>query len=220
MAATALPAVRRAPAGRDVRARRTLVLVLLGAAAAVAAAVFGLLVAAPLVLHPGEQAELASLAAPDSAGLGVGTPIRASFGSITVTEAAINNGVSNADLGGMSHGVSGLVGSGKADVTAVISLWNHGSSPVTVSPDQFRLRTSSAAGRTSTVTMVNGTLPHHAIPAGARMEARLTFVTETNGSRLTLEFTDRGRPSTVSVPLGTTGRIAPSHDDGHTVHSH
>ncbi len=178
------------------------------------AALVGLRLALPMLLHPGEQAALDALLAPGSAGIGVGTPVRTSFGSLTVGEVVINDGLSPADLGGMTHGVSSMVGAGSAQVNVVVTLWNHDASPAALTASQFSLVREGAAGPAGApLPAVGTTLPRTPVPSGASLDTRLTFVTPSDGSGLSLQFADGDRP-VLRVPLGSTDRVA-APVDGH-----
>ena len=216
MTTTALPSRRRpvpAPADRAGRAagvdrRGPRALLTAGLAVVVLAAGAGLTLALPVLMHPGEQAAMDALIDPGSPGVGVGAAVRTSFGSLTVGEVVVNDGLSPADMGGMTHGVSSMVGAGAAQVNVVVALWNHAGTPAALAASQFTLLRGGASGPTGApLPAVGTTLPVTPVPPGASLDARLTFVTPTDGSRLWLQFVDGGRP-VLQVPLGATDRVA------------
>ena len=111
------------PDRRAVARSALLVLLLLGL---VATAAVGLRTGLGLISHRSEHAAELALAAPTRTDLGLGQPVRTSFGAVTAVGAEINNGLSNADLGGMTHGVSGVVSAGRAQVEVIVTLANTG----------------------------------------------------------------------------------------------
>jgi hypothetical protein len=199
--------VRTRSAPETSRAGRVLLLVVL--LAVVVAAVAGAVLATNLVQTRSERAAVASLADPTTTGLGLGQSVRTSFGAMTVAEATVDNGLSSEDLGGMNHGVSSLVSSGFAEINVVVTLNNTSHHPVVVQAPQFRLLTGRGDRVTgkpipaSVTTLAAGLLPGRSV-----IDARVTFVTATNGSQMWLQYTDPGLKTPVRVALGTTAKIA------------
>jgi hypothetical protein len=204
-----------APAPRVGRAVATLVLVVVAAAAGA-----GLRVAVPLLEHDGQPAQQPAPADPASPGLAVGQAVRTSYGSLTVTAAQLDNGLTSEELGGMSHGVSGLVSSGRAEVAVTLTLTNDRGAPLALSPGQFTLVTGKGSTPTSApVAVAGGTLQvDGSVPAHAGVDARLAFVTATDGSRLWLRYTDPGSAQVVRVPLGRAATIAGAPTGAHAGH--
>lgn len=192
--------------------RALLVVILLGVGVA---AVIGAVVATNLIQTRSERGAIASLADPSTTGLGIAQPIRTSFGAMTVAEATVDNGLSSEDLGGMNHGVSNLVAQGNAEINVVVTMNNTSRRPVVVQAPQFRLLTGSGDEPTgkpiaaSVTTLAAGPLPARSV-----VDARVTFVTPTNGAQMWLEYTDPGTSTPVRVSLGTTSKIATA-NDGH-----
>ena len=208
---TALPGTPAPRAGRTA--------VVLGLVAVVAAGGAGVRLAVPLLQHPGAPEQVA-MADPASPGLSVGQAVRTSSGSLTVTAAALNNGLTSEELGGMSHGVSSLVGSGKAEVAVTLTVVNDGDAPLPLSPSQFTMVTGRGSTPTSTPQSVAGGTVQvdGSVPAHASVDARLAFVTTTDGSRLWLRYTDPGTAHVVQVDLGRAATIAPA-PGGHAGHA-
>ena len=199
---TAAPAPDRRAVARSV----VLVLLLLGL---VATAVVGLRTGLQLISHRSERAAELALAAPTRTDLGIGQPVRTSFGAVTADGAEINNGLSNADLGGMSHGVSGVVSTGRAQVEVIITLANTGTRPVLVAADQFRLVTRKGTGAPGVPLKPSGTtLLAGPLPAGASVDTRVAFVVPTDGASMELQYADPGLRAPVRIALGRTDRIA------------
>lgn len=153
-------------------ALRPFLLALLVAALVVAAGA-GLVSGLRLVERRSLRAAEVALASPSRTDLGIGEHVRTSFGALAVDGADINNGLSPAELGGMSHGISALVSTGRAQVEVVVTLSNTGSRPVVVAADQFRLVTRKAAASAGSAAAVatlapsGTTLRAAPLPAGA-----------------------------------------------------
>jgi hypothetical protein len=169
-----------------------------------------------LIQSQDERAAEARLADPGTPGLPIGSPVRASFGAITLAEAFIDNGLSSEDLGGMNHGVSGLVSQGNAAVTVVVTVQNTTQQPVLVQASQFHLLTSKP-GRKQGKPLVATTTSREAglLPGRSAVDVRVTFVTATDGSTLRLTYSDPGRPAPMRFALGTTAQIAAPKDHVH-----
>ncbi|MDQ1482796.1 MAG: hypothetical protein QOF35_872 [Actinomycetota bacterium] len=113
--------------------------------------------------------------------------------SYTVTHAEQVSGLSDADLGGMSHGIQGLVTNDKA-VVKVTLVVQADDSPT--SYDASVLRTF-AAGSSVGVAPVGGTLNPGQLSAHARMEGSLSFVVPRNSAQIGLRASGDSR----EVPL-------------------
>lgn len=185
------------------------VLLVLPVLALVAAAAMGLHTALSLVTHRSERAAEVALAAPSRPDLAIGQAVRTSFGALTVDGAEVNNGLSGADLGGMSHGVSALVSQGRAQVEATVTLANTGRRPVLVAASQFRLVTAKGSAAPSASLRPSGTtLPAGPLPAGASVDTRVSFVVPTDGASMQLQYVDPGLPAPIRIALGRTDRIS------------
>ena len=194
------------PDRRAVARSALLVLLLLGL---VATAAVGLRTGLRLISHRSEHAAELALAAPTRTDLGLGQPVRTSFGAVTADGAEINNGLSNADLGGMSHGVSGVVSAGRAQVEVIVTLANTGTRPVLIAADQFRLVTRKGTGAPGAPLKPSGTtLLAGPLPAGASVDTRVAFVVPTDGASMELQYADPGLHAPVRIALGRTDRIA------------
>jgi hypothetical protein len=154
-----------------------------------------------------ERAALGALADPATPGLRPGQPIRTSFGAMTVDAATLDNGLSSEDLGGMTHGVSGLVSQGYAEVTVQVTVNNTAHHPVIVQATQFRMLRQPGASKRVSVAASATTLQAGPLPGRSSIDLRLTFVTPTDGSRLWLQYADPGHPTLVLVDLGSTAKI-------------
>jgi hypothetical protein len=154
-----------------------------------------------------ERAALSTLVDPATPGLRPGQPIRTSFGALTVDAATLDNGLSSEDLGGMNHGVSGLVSQGYAEVTVQVTLNNATHHQIIAQASQFRMLRQAGAKPRVSVAASATTLQAGPLPARSSINMRLTFVTPTDGSRLWLQYADPGRRASVLVDLGSTAKI-------------
>lgn len=194
-----------ARSARAVRAVLVLVVLTLAAGAAV-----GTASAWSLVRHRSQRAAEAALAAPGD-DLALGVPVRTSFGALTAHSAQVDDGLTTADLGGMSHGVSALVGQGLARVEVALTLSNTTSRPVLVAARQFRLVTrSGSSGAVHRLVPAGTTLLAGPLPAGAGVDTRVSFVVPTDGASMWLEYDDPAGAAPLRVALGSTDRISPA----------
>ena len=113
--------------------------------------------------------------------------------SYTVTHAEQVKGLSDSDLGGMSHGVQSLVSDDKALVTVTLVV-AAGDSPSSYDASVLR---AFATGSPAAISPVGGTLAPGQLTAHARMEGSLSFVVPRNGAQLAL----RAPADTREVPL-------------------
>lgn len=130
--------------------------------------------------------------------------------SYTVTHAEQVKGLSDADLGGMSHGVQSLVTDDKAliNVTLVVTA---GDSPSSYDAGVFR---AYAVGSSVAVSPVGGTLNPGRLGANARIEGSLSFIVPRNGAQLTLRVPGDAREVPLlqvdDAPAGVGGHQHPS----------
>ncbi len=187
-------------------ARSTLLLLLL--LALVAAAAVGVNTAVQLVSHRAQRVAEVALASPGRGDLVLGEPVRTSFGALTASDALINNGLSTADLGGMSHGVSALVAAGRAQVEVTVTVANTRKRAFLLAASQFALITRKGAGRAVTVKPSGTTLLAGPLPARASVDSRVSFVVPTDGASMWLQYTDPGLAQPIRVALGRTDKIS------------
>ncbi len=151
---------------------------------------------------------------------GVGRDAPTSFGSISVQEIALTDGLSAADLGGMTHGVTSLVPPDKLQVQVSLLLTNGTARSVDFAPArQFRL--VSAAGVEA--EQVRGGLGDgdRALPGHSSLATVLRF----NAPRLTdddlfLEFFDPGQARLVRIRVGPNNRAPPGELESSPDHTH
>lgn len=127
--------------------------------------------------------------------------------SYAVTHAEQVKGLSDADLGGMAHGVQSLVSDDKALVTVTLVITAEDSPS---SYDASVLR-AFATGSSVGVPPVGGTLAPGRLRAHARIEGTLSFVFPRNGAQIALRAPNDSR----EVPLLNVDE-APAGAGGHT----
>jgi hypothetical protein len=113
--------------------------------------------------------------------------------SYNVTHAEQVKGLSDADLGGMSHGVQSLVSDDKALVTVTLVI-TAGDSATSYDASVMR---AFATGSPVAVAPVGGTLAPGQLMAHARIEGTLSFVVPRNGAQIALRAPNDPR----EVPL-------------------
>jgi hypothetical protein len=143
-------------------------------------------------------------------GPGVAQPVRLGFGWLTVTHVEQTAGLTARDLAGMTHGISGLVRSGRVQVQVTVQLANAlERSVVRYDPGQFSLLVGDETVLPATSSLRGGELQ-----PGAAVEGRLGFVVPARGQRLALSFHDPTRAGQVLIGLGSATR-APGKPAGH-----
>lgn len=167
--------------------------------------VLGLLLVGGLVLG-GWHTRAVLAAPPDPTVLTVGGV------SFRVMEAEQVAGLTDADLGGMSHGVNGLVTSDKALVRVGLSV-TAGDTDTTY---DATVLTAVVAGQPSGASPIAGSLPVKGrLAAHAHLEGSLSYVLPRDGAHVVLTA-GPGTPQVsllyVSTPSGTS---SDSHDDSH-----
>lgn len=169
-----------------------------------------LLVAAVVVLALNAATLVWQSIRPAGVPVAEGSRADTSFGWMTVPDVEVLDGLSNADVGGMSHGVAGFVDATKAQVLVGLVLANTTDHAVAVDPSAFSLRLASGA----IVQPAGGTLAESTIPAGSRLEARLAFVIPRQPTTVVLELADPdGRLRAVDAGAVQPG-VAPAPEEG------
>jgi hypothetical protein len=130
--------------------------------------------------------------------------------SYTVTHAEQVKGLSDADLGGMAHGVQSLVSDDKALITVTLVI-TAGDSPGSYDASMFR---AFAAGSSVGVPPVGGTLAPGLLRTQAHIEGTLSFVVPRNGAQIALRAPNNSREVPLlqvdDAPAGTAGHPHPS----------
>jgi hypothetical protein len=183
----------------------------------IAAALLAVVVIAALAVAGGWLALLALGASSGHGGLAaaVGDEISTSFGTLTVERANTLDGLTAQDLGGVTHGINGLVLSDSAQEEVSVLLTNTGGSSVRVDPDQFRLVVSETG---KALAPAGSTVRPMTLDPGASLGASLTFVVPRTGAEMSVRYTDPGNAAQVSVALGRLDQAPANADPG--LHSH
>jgi hypothetical protein len=182
----------------------------------VAAAVVALVAVVALAAVGGWLAILA-LAGPDqhahgSTAVAIGDEIATSFGSLTVQRADTLDGLTPADVGGMTHGVSGLVLSDSAQEAVTVLLANTSSSQVLMDPEQFRLIRGDTG---ESLAPTGSTMRPMTLEPGANVGASITFVVPRTGMQMSFRYRDPGSAAEITVPLGRLDQAPASAGDPH-----
>jgi hypothetical protein len=144
---------------------------------------------------------------------GAGARAATTFGSIAISAVETVDGLSAADLGGMTHGVSGLVPATQAEVLVGIVITNASDRRVRIDPAAFGLVVDGA----DPLPASGGTLIPVGLSPGADLEARIAFVVPRTAATATLRYADPGGGS-VALAAGqiVTGPAPnPAPEDGH-----
>jgi hypothetical protein len=162
---------------------------------------------------------IVTLASPSTHGdhsghLAVGDQATTAFGSMTVENIHILDGLTAEDLGGMTHGIQGLVPADLAQVEIAVRLQNTGADTVKVDPAQFEL---AVVGSPAAVTTTSVAVRPVSLPAGAGMDMSLTFVVPRAGGEMNLHYTDPVTSNQIDIPVGRVDQ-APAGEGGSHVH--
>jgi hypothetical protein len=113
--------------------------------------------------------------------------------TFTVTHVEQVAGISDAELGGMSHNIQGLVTDKELLVRVSVTV-SAGSAPTTFNPAVLRIYTGGSGGA---IAPSGGSFAGGKLAAHGRIEGSLSYVVKRNGARLTL----RADGTAGSVPL-------------------
>jgi hypothetical protein len=134
---------------------------------------------------------------------GLGVPVRTSFGALEVESVEQIRGLTPKALSGVTHGIHSLVSADEMQVQLVLALRDERNRAVAYDPAAFQLRLGRKRYESVTTSVRAGRLAPR-----SSMETTLGFVIprfNPRGTRLTLEFRERGR---VPVVLDL-GRVRP-----------
>ncbi|NUR75550.1 MAG: hypothetical protein HOQ28_04585 [Thermoleophilia bacterium] len=135
---------------------------------------------------------------------GLGVPFRTSFGSVEVESVAQIRGLTPKALAGMTHGIHSLVKADQMQVQLVLALRNARGSTIAYDPADFVLRLERRGGKSKTYESASTSVRAGRLSARSAMETTVGFVIprfNPNGTRLSLEFRERGR-SPLALDLG------------------
>jgi hypothetical protein len=131
--------------------------------------------------------------------LGDAAPL--SFGAMSVVDARVTSGLTNQQIGGMTHGVSGLIDAREAQLQVSMALTNSTYAAAQWSAANFRLE-AARSGRQ--FAPVGGTKESGLLAPGASLDLVLNFVVPRNGDHFTLRVRDG--ESVVRVHLIQVGK--------------
>ena len=189
---------------RRFAARASLVAIV---AVAVALAAFG------AALIPGTLG--ADRAKPASAGalshkavFKIGDRAAMSFGALSVLDARVAAGLTNQQLAGVTHGISGLIDARSSQLQVSIALTNSEYVPAHWTAEDFRLE-AARSGRE--FAPVGGTDESGTLAPGSSIDLSMNFVVPRNGDHFTLRVRDGNRSvrfhliQVGKAPAGTKG---------------
>jgi hypothetical protein len=129
--------------------------------------------------------------------------------TFTVTHVEQVAGISDAELGGMSHNIQGLV-SEKEQLVRVAVTVSAGSSATAFDPAVLKIY---AAGSKVAIAPAGGSFARGKLAAHGRIEGSLSFVIKRNGARLSLRA-DHANGSVPLLQLDDTPAGTGGHDHG------
>jgi hypothetical protein len=124
-----------------------------------------------------------------------------SFGALSVLDARVTSGLTNQQIGGMTHGVSGLIDARSGQLQVSMAMTNSRYAAARWSAADFRLE-AARSGRE--FAPVGGTSESGSLAPGASLDLVLNFVVPRNGDHFTLRVRDG--ESVVRVHLIQVGK--------------
>jgi hypothetical protein len=171
-------------------------------ATALAATVYG------AVLLPGtltgHARRHATATLPRPAAPKIGTLVPMSFGTLRVLEARPVIGLTNRQLGNMTHGISGLIDARDAQMTITLEMTNSGPAAVDWTAADFRLQTPDGGRMYAAIA---GTRETGTLDPGSSVDLGLNFVVPRDGAPLALRVRDGDQ--FVRVPVGHVKKAPP-----------
>ena len=149
-----------------------------------------------------------------SAGYGIASDVRTSFGSVVVGTAQSLPGVTRKALAGAVHGIGGYVAPDKVQVQVTVEISNRLRTPVPYSPSQFTL----ISGTSAPLKVTGSSIKPATLLPDAAVEATLIFVAPRKGQKLKLAFQDRGRSTPFLIDLGRVDTSPKKSTDDHNTH--
>jgi hypothetical protein len=129
--------------------------------------------------------------------------IPTSFGYLAVEHAETLKGLTAKDLGGATHGIGTFVGRERALVKASVTLRNGPVGPLDYSPAQFRVVATAKSGKVERYPLSHASVRAGILQPDAAVDLSLGFIVPRDGSKLALEFADRGRSQPIVIDLGS-----------------
>ncbi|MDX6618290.1 MAG: hypothetical protein QOK36_676 [Gaiellales bacterium] len=127
-----------------------------------------------------------------------------SFGALSVLDARVTSGLTNQQIGGMTHGVSGLIDARSGQLQVSMAMTNSRYAAARWSAADFRLE-AARSGRQ--FAPVGGTSESGSLAPGASLDLVLNFVVPRNGDHFTLRVRDGNK--FVRVHLIQVGKAPP-----------
>lgn len=140
--------------------------------------------------------------------------VKTSFGIVAVEFVRQVDGVTDRALSGATHGVSGLVDAGHAQIQVAVAITNRTEAPINYTSDQFRLRITQR-GKSSVQEIRGGDLPDARVLPHAGIEGHLNFTVPRQSAGLALLFQDSGKKAPIVIDLGAADFTAQSSDSLH-----
>lgn len=185
---------------RRVAARATLVAIV---AVAVAVAAYGaLLIPGTLGAERTQPVSVGTLKHKTIFAIGDAAPL--SFGAMNVVAARVSSGLTNQQLGGVTHGVSGLIDARSSQLQVSIAMTNSKYVAAHWTAADFRLE-AARSGRE--FAPVGGTDESGRLPPGSSLDLVLNYVVPRNGDHFTLRVRDGNK--FVRVHLIQVGKAPP-----------
>jgi len=131
--------------------------------------------------------------------------LRSSGATYTITHVEQVSGLTDAELGGMSHGIQGLVGVGQMLIRVSVTV-TAGATPTTYDPQQL---TAVSSRSPAVIHPAGGSLTGGPLRTHSHIEGSLSYVVPRDGARITLRI---GNQST-TVPLVQTDDAPPGADE-------
>jgi len=131
-----------------------------------------------------------------------------SYGAMSVLDARVAAGLTNQQLGGVTHGISGLIDARSSQLELSIALTNSTYAGAQWTAEDFRLE-AARSGRE--FAPVGGTDESGTLAPGASIDLSMNFVAPRNGDHFTLRVRDGNRFVRVHLiqvgkaPAGTKG---------------
>lgn len=147
----------------------------------------------------------------------VGQAVPTSFGSVTVTHVEQVNGLTDEQLGGMSHGIGSFVPPDKVQVEVSVTLTNRLDYLVPYAPDAFALLTNKS---NDPVGEDWSSIQPGLLQPRSNIEATFRFITARDDSQLWLGFREDASDKPVRVSLGQADQAPPDAQPAGDQHHH
>jgi hypothetical protein len=144
----------------------------------------------------------------------IGDTARMSFGALQVMDARVAPGLTNQQLGGVTHGISGLIDARSSQLQVSLALTNSRYAGAHWTAADFRLE-AARSGRE--FAPVGGTKESGTLAPGSSLDLALNYVVPRNGDHFTLRVRDGS--SFVRFHLIQVGKAPPGTKGFNHVHA-